>query len=351
MSGAGDGISIEELGLAARNHGFPMEALDWDITPIGLHYLLIHYDIPNIDPATWQLTVDGAVDRPAVVGLDDLRTMPRHTRTVTLECAGNGRALLTPRPISQPWLLNAVGTAKWSGVPVASLLEQVGPTADAVEVLFTGLDRGVEGDTEQAYQRSLPISDIGDVFVAYEMNGAPLPPQHGAPVRLVVPGWYGMTHVKWLSSISVLTEPFDGYQHRRAYRLRENDDDPGRPVTRMLPRSLVRPPGIPHFLSRSRLVDAGPVEINGRAWSGHGAVSRVEVSTDDGRTWRGAEVDPPPDRYAWQRWNLVWDAEPGHHVICSRATDETGRSQPLEPGWNVGGYEVNAVQRVLVEVH
>jgi len=349
---SGEGISLEELGLAARNHGLPLEALDWDVTPPGLHFLLIHYDIPQVDPAAWNLTIDGAVANPGSVGLDVLRDMPRHTRTVTLECAGNGRALLAPRPVSQPWLLNAVGTAEWTGAPLAFLLEHARPDTEAVEVLFTGLDRGLEGGTEQAYQRSLPLSDAlaGGVFVAYEMNGAPLPPQHGAPTRLVVPGWYGMAHVKWLSSITVLTEPFDGYQHRRAYRLREHTHDPGRPVTRMLPRSLVRPPGIPDFLSRNRVVEAGRLALTGRAWSGHGTITGVEVSTDGGETWRDAAVEPAPDRYAWQRWSVEWDAAPGHHVICSRAIDETGHTQPLDPGWNVGGYEVNAVHRVKVEV-
>ena len=349
---SGEGISLEELGLAARNHGLPFEALDWDVTPPGLHFLLIHYDIPQVDPTAWNLTIDGAVANSGSIGLDVLRDMPRHTRIVTLECAGNGRALLAPRPVSQPWLLNAVGTAEWTGAPLASLLEHARPDTEAVEVLFTGLDRGVEGGTEQAYQRSLPLPDAltGEVFVAYEMNGAPLPPQHGAPARLVVPGWYGMAHVKWLSSITVLTEPFDGYQQRRAYRFREHADDPGRPVTRMLPRSLVRPPGIPDFLSRSRVVDAGRLALTGRAWSGHDTITGVEVSTDGSETWGDAAVEPAPDRYAWQRWRLEWDAAPGNHVICSRATDDTGRTQPLHPGWNVGGYEVNAVHRVQVEV-
>jgi sulfane dehydrogenase subunit SoxC len=346
------GISMEELQLSARNHGFPLEALDWDLTPIGLHYLLIHYDIPKVDPASWQLNIDGAVETPVSFSLADLRRRPQQARTVTLECAGNGRARLEPRPVSQPWLLHAVGTGRWGGVGLSTLIEEAGPTADTVEVLFTGLDRGVEGGEEQAYQRSLPLQEAlrDDVIVATDMNDVPLPPQHGAPARLIVPGWYGMTHVKWLSSITLLTEPFTGYQQARAYRYRHTEDESGRPVTRMLPRSLIRPPGIPDFMSRNRTVRAGSIELTGRAWSGHGAVTRVDVSVDDGATWTGAALDAPPEPYAWQRWTWKWLAEPGNHILCSRATDDHGHTQALEPEWNVGGYEVNAVQRIDVEV-
>jgi DMSO/TMAO reductase YedYZ molybdopterin-dependent catalytic subunit len=349
---AGDGISLEELGLAARNHGLQLEALRWDVTPIGLHYLLIHYDIPEVDRAAWALRMDGAVAKPGELRLADLRARPAVTRTVTMECAGNGRALLADRPVSQPWLVNAVGTAAWTGVPLADLLAEAGVGEGAVEVLFTGLDRGVEGGEVQAYQRSLALEEAlgGDLLVAYDMNGGPLPPQHGAPARLVVPGWYGMTHVKWLDRITVLTEPFTGFQQRRAYRMRTHPDDEGRPVTRMMPRSLIRPPGIPEFLSRARLVDAGDVDLEGRAWSGHGPIRRVEVSIDGGHTWGDATVEPPPDPYAWQRWRLRWHAVPGSYEVWARATDATGLTQPLEPVWNVGGYEVNPVHRVAVEV-
>ncbi|HSJ26711.1 MAG TPA: sulfite oxidase [Acidimicrobiia bacterium] len=347
-----DGIGLDELALAARNHGLPMEALDWEVTPIGLHYLLTHYDIPAVDPTRWTMAIDGAVEVPLVVDLDDLGRLPPRTHTVTLECAGNGRARLDPRPISQPWLFHAVGTARWSGVSVADLLAEVRPRDDVVEVLFTGLDRGVEGGVLQDYQRSLPLDEAlrPEVIVATAMNDAPLPPQHGAPARLIVPGWYGMTHVKWLRSISLLTEPFDGYQHRRSYRYRTQPDEPGRAVSRMLPRSLLRPPGIPEFLSRRRIVEAGEITLTGRAWSGHGPIVRVEVSPDRGTTWHDATVERAPDTHAWHPWHWTWRARRGLHTIVSRATDSTGRSQPDEPEWNVGGYEVNAIQAVDVEV-
>jgi DMSO/TMAO reductase YedYZ molybdopterin-dependent catalytic subunit len=347
------GITVEELRLAARNHAMPLEALRWPITPVGLHYLLIHYDVPLVDPSSWRLEVGGAVERPLRLGLDDLRARPAVEIAATMECAGNGRALLDPRPLSQPWLTEAVGTAHWRGVPLLALLEEAAPTGDGVDVLFAGLDRGFEAEFEQRYERSLPLRDAleAGAVVAYEMNGAPLPPQHGFPVRLLVPGWYGMTNVKWLAEIAVLTEPYAGYQVATAYRFRQSEDEEGRPVTRMRPRSLMVPPGVPDFYSRSRIVEAGAVRLEGRAWSGRAPIARVEVSVDGGSTWSDAAVTHDLDGpWAWCSWTYDWRASVGEHVLCCRATDEAGDSQPLDAEWNLGGYENNAVQRVPVLV-
>lgn len=345
-------VTLDELGLAARNHGLPLETLRHDLTPAGLHYLLIHYDIPAVDAATWRLELGGAVERPLSLSLDDLRAREPRTLAVTMECAGNGRAWLAPRPLSQPWLTEAVGTAEWTGVPLAALLEEAGLTGDAVEILFTGLDRGIEGGAEQAYERSLPLAEaLGpDTLLAYAMNGAPLPAQHGFPLRLVVAGWYGMTHVKWLGAITAITAPFDGYQQRVAYREYAADGTPGDPYTRILPRSLTVPPGIPDFFTRARTVDAGRQLLRGRAWSGSGEIVRVEVSTDGGATWADAELDAPLGPRAWRGWSCPWDAAPGETVISSRATDATGATQPLETRWNLKGYANNAVERLAVTV-
>jgi sulfane dehydrogenase subunit SoxC len=348
-----EGISLEELQLAARNHGMPLEALRWDVTPIGLHYLLTHYDIPDVDAADWRLSVEGLVERLLTLSLDDLRARPAVEVAVTMECAGNGRAHVEPHVVSQPWLLEAVGTARWRGVAVSALLEEAGVKEGALEVLFTGLDRGVEGEEEQAYERSLPVAGLleGDALLAYEVNGVPLPPQHGYPLRLVVPGWYGMTSVKWLSCMTVLDEPFGGYQMRHSYRVRHEEDEPGEPITAMAPRSLMIPPGIPEFLSRARVVATGRCEILGRAWSGAAGIAGVDVSTDGGRTWVPAELgDAALGRWAWRSWRFAWDAEPGEHELCCRARDAAGTEQPLEPPWNLGGYVNNAVQRVAVTV-
>jgi DMSO/TMAO reductase YedYZ molybdopterin-dependent catalytic subunit len=346
-------ISLQELQLAARNHGMPLEALRWDVTPIGLHYLLTHYDIPEVDAAAWRLEVGGLVESPLSLSLDELRARPAVEVAVTMECAGNGRAHVDPHVVSQPWLLEAVGTARWRGVRVGELLAEAEPRQGAVEALFTGLDRGVEGGEEQAYERSLSLDVLreGEALLAFEVNGVPLPPQHGFPLRLVVPGWYGMTSVKWLSRITLVAEPFDGYQMSHAYRVRYEEDEVGEPVTTIAPRSLMVPPGIPEYLSRSRVVEAGRCEIVGRAWSGASEIAGVDVSTDGGRTWASAELDDSPlGRWAWRSWRFTWDARPGEHELCCRARDAVGNEQPLEPPWNLGGYVNNAVQRVGVTV-
>jgi len=345
-----EGISLEELQLAARNHGMPLEALRYPVTPVGLHYLLIHFDVPDVDPDDWRLTVRG--ERELTLDLAELKQRPRAELTVTMECAGNGRARLDPRPVSQPWLLEAVGNARWGGTLLRPLLEDAGVGESAVEVLFTGLDRGIDGGVEQQYERSLSIEDAfgEDVLLAYEMNGASLPPQHGFPLRLVVPGWYGMTSVKWLAEIEILDEPFGGYQQAQAYRLRQAENEEGTPLQRMVPRSLFVPPGIPEFLSRERRAVAGEHVIQGRAWSGLAPIAAVEVSSDGGSTWAPAELEPEQERWAWRGWRFRWQAEPGEYVLCSRARDEDGNEQPLDPPWNLGGYANNAVQMVKVTV-
>jgi len=346
-------VTMAELQLATRNHGMPLETLRYPVTPVGLHYLLIHYDIPVVDPSSWRLGIDGLVDQPVELSLADLKAMPSATRALTMECAGNGRAALDPRPLSQPWIIEAVGTGEWTGVPLQHVLSAAGLAPDAVEVLFTGIDRGLEGGEEQAYQRSLPVEVAleSGALLAYELNGSPLPPQHGFPVRLVVPGWYGMTNVKWLSSITAIDTPFTGYQQRAAYRMRQEADDEGVPLNRMAPRSLMVPPGIPDFFTRARTLTPGECVLEGRAWSGTAAITAVEVSTDGGRTWSAARLDSAPDHIGtWQGWRFAWAATPGDHELCCRATDATGDQQPLEIPWNVGGYANNAVHRVPVHV-
>jgi sulfane dehydrogenase subunit SoxC len=346
-------ITLEELQLAARNHGTPLEALRYPITPAGLHYLLIHYDIPAVDPATYRLTIGGLVEQPLSLTLEDIRARPAEEHAVTFECAGNGRARLTPRPMSQPWLQEAVGTARWRGTPLAGVLEEAGLSEDATEIVFTGLDRGIEGEEEQQYQRSLGLHDalMPHVLLAYEMNGQPLPPQHGFPLRLVVPGWYGMTSVKWLSEITAVAEPFRGYQMMTSYRVRQEEDEEGEAVTRIQPRALMVPPGIPEFLTRARTVPLGPVELEGRAWSGCAPVAGVEV-TDDGETWHEATIDRDLDSpWAWCRWRFTWQPPgPGEYELACRARDEADNVQPDAAPWNLGGFANNGVQRVQVAV-
>jgi len=343
-------LTLDELGLAARNRGIPLEALRYDITPTGLHYLLVHFDIPEVDARRWRLTVSGSVDRPLELGLDEIRARPATTIPVTLECAGNGRARLLPRPISQPWLNEAVSTALWTGTSLAALLAEAGLKQEAVELVFTAADHGIEKGYEHDYARSLSVADAlrPEVLLAYEMNGRELEPQHGFPLRLIVPGWYGMTQVKWLRSIEAVTEPFTGYQQSVAYRFRSGPDDPGIPVQRMRPRALMIPPGFPDFLTRRRILERGPCLVSGRAWSGSGAISRVAFGVDD--VWRDAALGEPTGRFAWRRWSFEWQADPGDHVLSCRATDDGGDIQPLVQSWNWQGMGNNMVQTVPVVV-
>lgn len=343
-------LTVEELQLATRNRGIPLEALQYDITPTGLHYLLVHFDIPVIDAVDWRLRIGGRVRTPVELTLEQIRALPSRTVPVTLECAGNGRARLTPRPLSQPWLVEAVGTAQWTGTPLAALLESAELADDAVEIVFSGADRGVQGDVEHDYARSLTVADAmrPEVLLACEMNGRPLEPQHGFPLRLIVPGWYGMTSVKWLTSIEAIASPFEGFQQVDAYRYKRDADDVGEPVQRIRVRALMIPPGIPDFFSRRRLVDRGHVQLRGRAWSGEGPVTQVEVGVDG--DWAEAVLDAPLGGFAWRAWSFDWQAARGEHELACRATDGAGNVQPAEQPWNYQGMGNNLLQRVPVTV-
>ena len=347
-----DRFARGELALAFRNRGMPLEALRYDTTPTGLHYLLTHFDIPAADPTTWRVDLGGLVGRPVSLTLDEIRARPQVTRRVTMECAGNGRALMQPRPVSQPWLDGGIGTAAWTGTPLRPFLEQAGVQAGALEVVFTGVDAGMEAGQVQRYQRSLSLDDAAsdDVLLVWAMNGEPLPPQHGGPLRLIVAGWYGMASVKWLAGIEVIDRPFEGHYMVGNYRYSTAEGELGEPVTGQRVRALMMPPGLPEWYSRRRLVQAGEVLLQGRAWAGRRSVARVEVSTDGGQSFTDARLEPAQERCCWQAWTCPWHALPGDHVLVVRATDEAGETQPLRPVWNRYGVGNNVAQRVEVTV-
>jgi len=344
-------INREELALANRNSGIFLEALQHDITPAGMHYLLVHFDVPNIKAEDWRLDVSGLVGESLSLTLDDIKALPAVTMPVTLECAGNGRTAVTPRTCSMPWFQEAVGTAEWTGTPLSHVLDHAGLSKDAVEIAFFGADRGFDRGIEHDYGRSLTpdMAMRDEVLLCYAMNGMPLLPQHGFPLRLLVPGWYGMASVKWLNRIEVLDHTFQGHQQVGTYRYREDSDDPGRPVDVIRIRSLMSPPGIPDWYTRRRMIDAGAVEITGRAWSGAGvAVERVEFAANG--VWQDAELEPRTGQFAWAKWTCTWQAEPGEHILSCRATDANGNVQPLEQVWDNSGFGNNAVQQVAVTV-
>ncbi|CAA9386295.1 MAG: Sulfur oxidation protein SoxC [uncultured Rubrobacteraceae bacterium] len=346
----------EEMLQAQRCHSMHAEGLRYPITPLGMHYLLVHYDIPRLDPETYELEVGGLVQEPLRLSLENIRARPKVTEAVMMECAGTGRSHASPRTVFVPWFGGAIGCAEWTGTPLWPILEEAGLLEDAVEVLFTGYDRGVEQGVEQDFERSLSLGEAQreGVVLAYEVNGVPLPPQHGAPLRLVVPGWYGMASVKWLKRLEVIGEPFDGFQQGNQYRYKRSADEKGEPVTRQRPQAMMAPPGIPSQLGRTRYVESGQkVRIEGRAWSGFGAVERVEFSADGGRSWEETELGGRVGRFGWFGWSHEWEAHAsGEYELSCRATDAAGNAQPPDAGevWNHGTYGINAVQRVPVVI-
>ncbi len=347
-----DGSYIRnEVDLANRNSGLLLELLSCDITPIGAHYLLNHFDVPILDSSTHTLAFEGAFEAPYKITLDEIKSLPKITMPVTLECSGNGRAGVQPRSRSMPWLYEAVGTSEWTGTPLKPLLEQAGPLQDAMEICFTGEDRGFDKAIEHNFARSLTLKHLENLeaLLVYEMNGQPLLPQHGAPLRLIVPGWYGMASVKWLSNITALTEAFDGYQQVGTYHYRNDHDDPGIPVEDIRVKSLMKPPGIPDWQTRQRLVEQGTVPLMGRAWSGGGRnITKVEVGIDD--QWQEATLDSNQHDYAWVRWQHEWQAKPGRYTLRCRATDSEGNVQPLTPPWDTSGFGNNKCQEIIVFV-
>lgn len=299
------------------------------VTPNDRFYIRSHFPTPAIDPRTWRLRVHGLVERELSLDLDDVRKMPSMTQTVTLECAGNGRTLFTPAIEGEPWTLGAVSTATWRGVLLSHFLAAAGVRSGATHLVF----RGAEG-----FERGLSLDEAAKTVLAHEMNGEPLPAEHGSPLRAVVPGWYAVASVKWLTEIEVTDRPFDGYYQTQRYVYAE-----GEPVTRQKVRSLIVAP-----TERARLAP-GRLEVRGVAWSGAASISRVDVRVGD-EPWTEAQLIPS-DPDAWTLWRLTTRAvPPGRVTLQSRATDATGATQPEQAEWNRLGYGNNSIQKVTVEV-
>ncbi len=348
-------FSDKETLLAFRNHGHFAEFLDQPVTPLGMHYLLVHFDVPNLSANGYEIAIGGRVRNPRRVSLSDIKARPQVTEPVIMECAGTGRSTFQPRGIYVPWFKEAIGNYEWTGTPLRSLLEESGLLDDAVEVLFTGWDTGVDLGVEHAFERSLPIKEAlrDGVMLAWAQNGQSLLPQHGFPLRLIVPTWYGMTSVKWLRAITVLNQPFKGIEQAKVYRYQKSATDPGVPVTVKRVHSVMKPPGLADAISRYRFAAPGRHVLQGKAWSGTGAIRRVEVSTDGGRTWRDAQLGQPGGPYSWTPWRTEWQvSKPGEYVLSSRATDTAGNIQPLSSAaiWNRQGMGGNVIERIHVIV-
>ena len=329
--------------------------------PIDRFFVRNHSSTPTIDGDAWRLKLFGAglhgsptVDNPITVSLKQLRRLPSTTLTAFIECAGNGRSFFTTQQgqsvSGTAWQLGAVGVATWRGVRLSTVLRLAGVRPDAVDVLPAGLDANfVSGGVDLGpVRRPIPIGKaLHDVVLAYEMNGEPLPPDHGHPVRVVVPSWIGISSIKWVGQIEVSTEPLFTPWNTQFYRFFGPDHpaEGSAPLGRQVVKSAFE-------LARNAQLPAGrPIRLQGRSWSGNGGIRRVDVSTDGGATWRRATLFGPAVDIGWRQWHLSWrPPAAGAYDLLARATDETGVSQPDVAPYNTLGYQFGAVVRHPVTV-
>ena len=339
---------------APYNAEAPPAGMTSEITPTDLHYVRSNFPLPTHDGT---LEITGAVENPITLTLEDLRALPAHEHAVTLECAGNGRLAMRPLPTGEPWGDYAVSTARWKGALLHDVLALAHPSADGTDVKFEGADHGAyhlnpvlpdTSRTDLKFERALPLALAADpaaqILIAYEMNGQPLRPDHGAPFRVIVPHWYAVASVKWLKQIEVLTEPFVG-EFQTGHYMYQWADRPQEIVSLMRVRARITDPPAESTL------DTGAHTVRGKAWSGQGPVTSVEVSLTGEGDWHPAQLQPPTGPYHWQDWTYTWDAaDVGRHTLRARATDAAGNVQPEVPPWNRLGYGNNAIEVIYVDL-
>jgi DMSO/TMAO reductase YedYZ molybdopterin-dependent catalytic subunit len=334
-----------------ENSETPRDSVRSWVTPTRLFFVRNHFTVPSLDLAGWRLTVLGRVKQSVAWTWDELTDLPERTVFATVECAGNGRSFLTETQPGVQWGAGAVGHAEWTGVPLNLVLERSGLESDALEVLFEGADRGTESDhpAPMPFARSLPLAKAlhPDTLLAFRMNGEVLDPLHGYPLRLFVPGWYGVASVKWLQRIEVVNQPFRGYFQSVKYTV-ERRTARGvemEVVGPMVPKSeIIRPRG-------GEVLGLGGNRFFGVAWAGEDAVSRVEISVDAGATWSEATFLGPQAPYSWTLWEYLWEAEsPGEYTVLARTTSSRGRVQPAEHDRLNGGYLIHHSRPLAVRV-
>ncbi|MEA5453974.1 sulfite oxidase [Sinomonas sp. JGH33] len=324
----------------------PVGALGDSVTANAHFYVRNHFQVPASDADTWKLEVTGLVERPLAMSLTDLIRLPSETHAVLLECAGNGRRFLSPATPGEQWERGAVSTAEWTGVPLAVVLDRAGVRPGATDVVFRGTDHGsVSGSTgEVSFERGLSLATArdGEILLAYAMNGEALPIQHGFPLRMIVPGWYGVASVKWLHAIELTDHPFVGHFQTTTYQYEV--EGASYAVTLQRVKSLIIEPTEGADLPRGETI------VRGVAWSGAAAIARVEVSVN-GAEWQDARLVGERRPHSWQQWELRARLErPGDVTVRARATDLAGRTQPESPTWNRQGYGNNAVHAVSFRV-
>ncbi len=338
----------------------PLGALLSDDTPLGpvtparLFFVRCNFDVPRLDDSTWRLRVEGRVRRQATLSLADIRALPHRQVMATLECAGNGRRLMNPVPGGTAWNVGAVSAGVFEGVALRNVLARCAVRAGTVEIVCDGADAGtLDGGSEVVqFRRALPLAKAlhPDTLLAWSLNGRPLAPEHGYPLRLLVPGWYGVASVKWLQRLVAVDEPFSGpfQTDRYVYRGRTGLMD-GTPVTQIQVRALITRPADGAVL---RWRDGDALRVQGAAWSGAAPISGVKVSDDGGSTWLAATLVQPTAPYGPASWHLDWvpGRGPGRYELLARATDGSGNEQPLQPVWNALGYANNVAHRAHVEL-
>lgn len=353
---AAQALSKDLIVRSARPEDFetPAHLLTSWITPNDLFYVRSHFYTPTVSESEWTLRVDGEVTSPLSITMEALRRSPSKTIVATLECAGNGRSFYDPPVAGVQWQKGAVGTARWTGVALADVLKQAGIKPSARFVWLDGADTGVGRAPD--FIRSLPLDKAmrEGTMLVYEMNGERLSPSHGFPLRAIVPGWEGAFSVKWLTRLTVSDQDHTGAFVRTSYRLPRRPVAPGAvvdpadtvPITELSVKSFMTNP------SAGAVVPlGGTVHIAGFAWSGEADIQRVDVSTDAGRSWSPARFGRDRSPHAWRQFSYAWTPrEPGSYVLLTRATDARGRSQPITPDWNPGGYLWNAVDELRVNV-
>jgi DMSO/TMAO reductase YedYZ molybdopterin-dependent catalytic subunit len=326
------------------------------ITSNDTFYIRSHFAVPKLDAKLWRLKIEGAVKTPLELKLDDLLGMPAESKHVTLECAGNGRVFLTPKVDGVQWQMGAVGNAEWTGVPLAAVLERAGMTDAAVDIVLEGADSGdVSKPSRPAkpfhFARSVPLDFArnGGILLAYKMNGQLLPESHGYPLRAIVPGWYGMASVKWLSRIVVADKPFQGFFQTVDYAYwQHRDGSPVRvPIGEIQVKAQIAQPAFAEVIPKG-----SPYRIFGAAWAGNAQVAKVEVSTDGGKQFAPAKLLGEPAKHAWRLWEFSWTTPtaPGKYTLLAKATDSNGATQPIERDKDRENYMINHVLPIEVNV-
>jgi sulfite oxidase len=328
----------------------PLDAFPAWITPIDRFFVRSHTYTPQVNLGQWSLKIDGKVDHPMSLTLGDLRKLPRVDLVSVLECAGNGRRFYEPRVAGAQWAFGSVGNGRWTGVRLRDVLQKAGIQSSAKEILCDGAD--VPLGKMPDFQRTIPVGKAldPDTLLAYEMNGQPLPMEHGFPLRVIAAGWAGDSWVKWLQHIEVLDHEFDGFWMKSAYRHPPHPVAPGTavdpsqmvPVTDLNVKSVIAVP--------AGWAKPGTVRVQGTAWSNSSPVAKVDVSTDGGATWKRAKLGGRATKYGWRLWRFDWKTTEGKFTLQSRATNEAGETQPLMEQWNPNGYLWNVAQPVAITI-